>query len=159
MISCQPGRQPLPPFLLPAAAVLACLLLVALPASANPPKSVEISYDQLTSDLSVTIDHPAGGISGHYIKEVSLTVNGNMVSDSFYTSQPADVFTYTYPLSLKPGDVVVATATCSITGTGSRTFIMPGPTVTAAETEEKAPVPAAIPLAALAAALAFRRKG
>ena len=135
---------------------IAALALLTGTAWANPPTAMAISYDQGTSDLSVSITHPAGGISGHYIKEVTLTVNGNVVNDSIYTSQPADEFTYTYPLLLKPGDVVVATATCSIAGTGSRTFIMPGPTATEPVTE-KASVPVVLSLAALAAVLALRR--
>ena len=138
---------------------LAVLFLVFLAgtASANPPSDMKVSYSQLTSDLSVTITHPVAGVKEHYIKEVTVTVNGNLINDSFYTSQPGDVFTYDYPLALNPGDAVVVTATCSITGTGSRTFIMPGPTATVPETE-KAPVPAAFSLAALAALLALRRQ-
>jgi hypothetical protein len=119
-----------PRFILPLAALLV-LSLIVLPVAATPPSSVSLTFGQNTSDLSVTIVHPIMGMNGHYIKEVKLTVNGNVVNDSLYTSQPADTFTYTYPLALKPGDTVEATAICSLSGSGSGTFIMPGPTATA----------------------------
>jgi hypothetical protein len=119
-----------PLFILPLAALLVLSLLV-LPAAATPPGSVSLAFGQNTSDLSVTIAHPVMGMNGHYIQEVKLTVNGNGVNDSMYTSQPADTFTYTYPLALKPGDKVEATAICSLSGSGSGTFIMPGLTATA----------------------------
>jgi hypothetical protein len=119
-----------PRFILLLAALLV-LSLIVLPAAATPPGSVSLTYGQYTSDMSVTIVHPVMGMNGHYIKEVKLTVNGNVVNDSLYTSQPADTFTYTYPLSLKPGDTVEATAICSLSGSGSGTFIMPGLTATA----------------------------
>ena len=117
------------PALLLAAVLLICIIPV--PAAATPPSSVVLSYDQGSSVLSATITHPILNIPNHYIKEVKLTVNGNVVNDSFYTGQAADIVTYPYPLALRPGDVVEATAVCSIAGSGTGKFIMPGPTATA----------------------------
>jgi hypothetical protein len=140
------------------------LSLIVLPAAATPPSSVVLAYSQKTSDLDVTITHPVMGMKEHYIKEVILTVNGNVVSDSAYTSQPDDTFTYTYPLALKPGDSVEATAICSLSGSGTGTFILPGPTATMqaglpAEAPARATVPPITALAGIGIILAIRRWG
>ena len=148
--------------ILPLAALLVLSLMV-LPAAATPPRTVSLSYGQNTSDLSVTIAHPVMGMKGHYISEVKLTVNKNVVNDSTYTSQPADTFTYTYPLALKPGDVVEATVICSLSGSGTGTFIMPGPTATMqaglpAASTPNASIPAVIALAGTGIVLAIRSR-
>ena len=117
------------PALVISAAFLICL--IPGPAAATPPTSVALSYDQLSSVLSVTINHPILGFPNHYIKEVKLTVNEIVVNDSIYTGQASDIITYTYPLVLSPGDIVGATAVCSISGSKTGTFIMPGSTAPA----------------------------
>jgi len=124
-LSCHTG---IAPALMLSAVLFICLIPV--PAAATPPSSVVLSYDQLSSVLSVTITHPILGIQNHYIKEVKLTVNNNVVNDSIYTGQTSDIVTNTYLLALRPGDVVEATAVCSIGGSGTGKFIMPGPTAT-----------------------------
>jgi hypothetical protein len=145
-------------FILPLAVFLLLSFLV-LPATATPPGTVSLTYGQKTSDLDVTITHPVMGMQGHYINEVKLTVNGNVVNDSTYTSQPADTFTYTYPLALKPGDMVEATAICSLSGSGTGMFIMPGPTATMkAGLPAAATAPAFTALAGIGIVLAIRSR-
>ena len=144
-------------------ALLLLLLLVAVPVAATPPSAMSLSYDQSSSELSVTITHPVMNIPGHYIKYVNLTVNGNVDNDSLYTSQPADTFTYMYPLVLRPGDLVEATATCSLSGSGTATFIMPGSTATAPAGQPASPTPKeSLPvittLAGIVAVFAIRRR-
>jgi hypothetical protein len=148
-------------FILPLAAFL-LLSFIVLPATATPPNTVSLTYGQETSDLDVTITHPVMSMQGHYIKEVKLTVNGNVVRDSQYTSQTADTFTYTYPLALTPGDLVEATVICALSGSGTGTFIMPGPTATMqaglpAATTARATVLAITALAGIGFALMVRR--
>jgi hypothetical protein len=143
-------------FILPLAALLMFSLIV-LPAAATPPGTVSLTYGQKTSVLEVTITHPVMGMKGHYIKEVKLTVNGNVVNGSAYTSQPVDTFTCTYPLALKPGDMVEATAICSLSGSGTGTFIMPGPTATM-QASLPAAVSAITALAGIGIVLTIRRR-
>jgi hypothetical protein len=114
----------LSPALLLAGALL-FLGLFSVPAAANPPSAMSLAYDPAVSVLSVTITHPPLGMNGHYINEVTVSVNGNRVNDSVYTSQPSDTFTYTYPLALRPGDVADVTATCSLSGSATRSYAMP----------------------------------
>jgi len=93
---------------------------------------MSISYNELSKNLNVTITHQVQNPLAHYIQEVRVTINGNVASDSRYTSQPApDTFTYTYPVLPVPGDTIEVTASCSIAGSISRLMYMPGPTATA----------------------------
>jgi hypothetical protein len=106
--------------------------IVVFPAAAHAPSDMSISYNELSKVLNVTITHQVPNPQAHYVREVRVTINGNVVHDSQYTSQPApDTFTYTYPLLPRPGDTIEVTATCSIAGSISRTMYMPGPTATA----------------------------
>nr|WP_321353227.1 hypothetical protein [uncultured Methanoregula sp.] len=151
------------PALLLAGALL-FLGLFAVPAAANPPSAMSLAYDPAVSVLSVTITHPPLGMNGHYIKEVAVSVNGNLVNDSVYTGQPSDTFTYTYPLALRPGDVAEVTATCSLSGSATRTYAMPAAgTPSSQASQPAAPTPKAsaaiIPVAAgVGIALALWRR-
>jgi hypothetical protein len=153
----------------PALLLSAVLLagIIPVPAAANPPSAVVLSYNQFSSVLSVTITHPIRNFKNHYIREVNLTVNGNVVNDSTYTGQASDTVTYTYPLALRPGDVVEATAVCSIAGSGTGKFIMPGPTATAPDASDqpaaaptqKASAPVIAAVAGTGVLLAIRKRG
>jgi hypothetical protein len=107
--------------------ILAAGLLI-LPASAHPPSDISLSYDELAKVLRVTITHTVPNPQEHYISKVTVTINGNVVSDSRYASQPSpDTFTYTYPLETVTGDEIVVTASCVLTGSLSRTLDNTGP--------------------------------
>jgi hypothetical protein len=102
-----------------------CLLI--FPVSAHPPSDMRISYYELTKDLKVTIIHPVPNPQGHYIQDVMVKINGKVVNDSRYTSQPApDTFTYTYPIVTVPGDEIEVTASCVLTGSLSKTMYNTG---------------------------------
>jgi hypothetical protein len=106
--------------------------IVVHPAAAHAPSDMSISYNELSKELNVTIKHQVPNPQAHYVKEVRVTINGNVVHDSQYTSQPSpDTFTYTYPVLPAPGDAIEVTASCSITGSISRTMYIPGSTATA----------------------------
>jgi hypothetical protein len=103
--------------------LFACFLFPA--AGATPPSAMALYYDRGTGLLSISITHPTANPSTHYIREVTVSVNGNLLNDSHYTSQPdPDTFTYTYPVAAQPGDELKATATCNLIGSASRTLIV-----------------------------------
>jgi hypothetical protein len=107
--------------------ILAAGLLI-LPVSAHPPSDISLTYDELAQVLRVTITHTVPSPQEHYISRVTVTINGNVVSDSRYTSQPSpDTFTYTYPLETVTGDEIVVTASCVLAGSLSRTLYNTGP--------------------------------
>lgn len=96
------------------------MFLVLTPAMAHAPSSVVLSYDQNNSLLNVTITHTVNSPSSHYIQKVEVFKNGTKILSNDYTSQPSpSTFTYSYMLNATDGDVLKATATCSIAGSRS----------------------------------------
>lgn len=105
--------------------------IVVIPAAAHAPSDMSISYNERSGELNVTITHQVPDPGVHYVREVLVTINGNVVHDRQYTSQPAPgAFTYTYPLLPRPGELIEVTASCNIAGSISRQMFMPGPTAT-----------------------------
>lgn len=131
MKSLLPYHSPVPSILCIIAAILGFFLLIP-PVSAHPPSDMSITYDELSKDLRVSITHPVPNRVEHYIREVTVAINGKVVNDSRYTSQPApDTFTYTYPVSTVAGDEIKVTALCSLAGSTSRTLYTAGPVTSA----------------------------
>jgi len=112
--------------------------LLIVPAAATPPSDVILSYNELSSELAVTITHPVVDPTTHYIREVVITVNGKTITDTSYTSQPSqDTFTRTYPVQAKLGDDIEVTATCNLAGSKSSHLYVTttaGPTIAASGT-------------------------
>ena len=101
-------------------ALVAASCLLIIPAAATPPSAVIVSYNELSSELSVTITHPVVDPTTHYIREVVITDNGKTITDASYTSQPSqDTFTRTYSIPAKPGDDIEVTAICNLAGSKS----------------------------------------
>jgi hypothetical protein len=125
---------------------------------------MSLSYNELSKELLVSITHAVPNMGEHYIKEVTVTINGKVVNDSRYTSQPApDTFTYTYPVEPVTGDEIKVTALCSLAGSTSRTLYNTGPIASAPSSSPKSqPTQKAaaglIPLLGLAAALLIGKK-
>ncbi len=107
----------------PLVSLLAALLFLAgIPASveANPPQSVSVEYDAAAGQLNVTIAHVSLDTATHYISQVMIEKNSAVSITANYTSQPTnDIFTYGYSISAADGDVLKATARCSLFGEGS----------------------------------------
>jgi hypothetical protein len=102
-------------------------LLMIPPSAATPPSAMSVSFDNTAHELMVTITHATTNPQIHYIRQVNVRINGSAATDRFYTSQPiSDTFTYIYPLQAIPGDTVEVTATCSLTGSSTRTLIVQG---------------------------------
>jgi hypothetical protein len=121
--------------------------IIITPVAAHPPSDMTLTYNELSKDLQVTITHRVPNPQEHYIKEVAVTINGKIVNDSIYTSQPApDTFTYTYPIDTKPGDEIAVTATCVLAGSLTRQLYNTGTIATTPQ------LPAASPPATKAAA-------
>lgn len=165
----QAGRVPAPRgyragLVTAAGLALACLLVAS--AGATPPSAMSLAYDADTHLLSVSITHASANTLVHYIREVSVSLNGRVINDSHYTTQPdPSMWTYTYPVTAQPGDVLSATASCSLFGSATRSITLTaesgaaGQPVTAATTSQKS-APGAVLLAVPAAfaLLALRKK-
>jgi hypothetical protein len=146
-----------------AAAILAVFLVIP-PVSAHPPSDMSVTYHEISKDLQVSIMHAVPDPREHYIKEVTVTINGKVVNYSRYISQPApDTFTYTYPISTVTGDEIKVTALCSLAGSISRTLYNTGPIASApSSSPESQPTQKAsaglLPLLGVAAVLLIGKK-
>jgi hypothetical protein len=98
------------PFFLVLAAVL-CFFMV--PATAHAPSNIAIAYNPDMHKLSVTVTHPVDDPKTHFVRGVQVKINGDVISDPSYKSQPGrNSFTYTYDVMLNPEDSVWVVATC-----------------------------------------------
>jgi hypothetical protein len=102
-------------------AVLAISALLSIPVQAHPPSEVRLSYDQDNQTLNVAVLHKVSSPSGHYVVQVDIFKNDEKILSNEYTSQPSasDLFTYSYAVNATSGDVLKATAICSIAGSRS----------------------------------------
>ena len=107
-------------------AAVVCFL--AVPVSAHSPTDMSISYDPNTAKIYVTITHPVDDPATHYLSRVKVKLNGNVISDPDYKSQPTkDTFTLTYDVNAHAGDEVWVTATCVQGGVLEKTYKVPQP--------------------------------
>jgi hypothetical protein len=82
-----------------------------------------LEYSTDLNELSVTITHSVGSDPSHYIKTVTIRVNGSIVDTHTYTSQPnPTTFTYKYNITANTGAVIQTTAVCSISGSITRSI-------------------------------------
>jgi hypothetical protein len=114
----------------PAAVLIlaAAIFLLALPAAAHSPTDMTISYDPNTAKIYVTVTHPVDDPATHFLSRVKVKLNGNVISDPDYKSQPTkDTFTLTYDVTANAGDEVWVTATCVRGGLLEKTYKVPQP--------------------------------
>jgi desulfoferrodoxin (superoxide reductase-like protein) len=84
---------------------------------ANPPKSLDIKYDEAAQKLIVSIDHKSLFVTKHYINRVEVSVNGKTIISKEYKNQPENnPFEYTYTVAAAKGDVINVKASCNIFG-------------------------------------------
>jgi len=142
-------RAPALKGLIVVAAILALAVLLVSPVAATPPTAVDLAYNDVAGQLNVTITHPVPNPGVHYIRNVMVKVNDDVVINRDYTSQPTtDTFTYTYAIPLQAGDTVRATATCVLTGSLTGTLTIPAPVHVTASPTAAVPVPTPTPKAA-----------
>lgn len=107
--------------------VLTMLFCVATVAQAHPPSDITLKYDQKTHILTVTALHNTLDPTTHYIKLIEVSINGapmitqNFLSQTDKATQQAQYII----IDLKPGDTIVAKATCSIRGSLEKPLILP----------------------------------
>lgn len=120
--------------------MIVALCFSAALAGAHSPSDISLSYNATAGELAVTITHPAADPAKHYVKEVQVSVDGQMVKTSAYTSQPAATpFTYIYPLQAPAGSRIEVQAPCILGGSLTRTLQVPGPKDSATEKPGMAP--------------------
>ncbi len=93
-------------------AVLAFLLCFAGGGLAHAPGEVKLAYDQATHTLTVTIIHTRLSDT-HYVNEVQVKKNGQVVVSQEYKSQASETVVYPYKIAAAEGDTLEVTAYCS----------------------------------------------
>jgi desulfoferrodoxin (superoxide reductase-like protein) len=104
--------------------LVSALFVLSLPhlALAHNPQKVDIAYNFQTQTLVVKITHTSNTPDRHFVKEVVVKKNGQIVQRAEYTKQAGDTFTYTYKMSVTGTDTIEVTAVCSIHGSTTQTF-------------------------------------
>jgi desulfoferrodoxin (superoxide reductase-like protein) len=98
--------------------LVSALFVLSLPGTvlAHNPDRMEVAYDAKAQTLSVKITHPSNNPDRHYVKEVVVKKNGQVVARGEYTKQPGDTFVYTFQVAATGADTFEITAVCNIRG-------------------------------------------
>ena len=96
------------------------LLLVFLPIAllAHPPKKVNVKYEKESKLLIISIPHSVKDVTKHYIKSITISVNGNEIKVLEYKSQSSET-SHNVEIELpelKNGDKVKVKAKCNKMG-------------------------------------------
>jgi desulfoferrodoxin (superoxide reductase-like protein) len=91
---------------------------------AHPASEVKADYKIATKTLSVDVKHLVSkskntDTTKHFIKEITVTVNGKNAKTQTFTSQTGDLVKATFDITAKAGDKIKVTATCSLAGSKS----------------------------------------
>jgi hypothetical protein len=93
---------------------------------------MSLAYNETAGELAVTITHQVIDPATHYVREVVVSVDGQTVKTTPYTSQPsATPFTYSYPLQVQAGNSVKVDVSCILGGSITSTLVVPGSSGTA----------------------------
>lgn len=107
-------------------ALAACIL--ASPVAAHSPADMDIWFDPSAAKIFITVTHRVDDPQTHYLKTVRVKLNGAVISDPDYKSQPNDnMFTLSYDVNAHTGDVIDVTAICSRGGTLAKSHTIPEP--------------------------------
>lgn len=104
--------------ILKALLTLMIMLLICTPVFAHPAEKVELEWDEATSVLHVSIVHPVGNPSTHYISRIVISVNGKVAEDVKLKSQSdPKVLHETYVIKDAPkGAKIEVETTCNVFG-------------------------------------------
>ena len=101
--------------------VLAFVTMAAwnLSVYAHPPSDIKITYDTRSKELHAVIMHNTANVLSHYIKRVTVALNGKAVLTQTFSLQGNDVsqdVAYIVP-DAKSGDKLSVEGECNISGT------------------------------------------
>lgn len=102
------------------------LLLVFIPfvLLAHPPKKVNVKYEKESKTLIISMPHSVKDVTKHYIKSITISVNGNEIKVLEYKSQSSEA-SHDVEIELpelKKGDKVKVKAKCNKIGAKTTTI-------------------------------------
>jgi len=119
--------------------LMSVLLLASqgMVAEAHTPGPITLEYDTSTEILTITVTHSTADVNSHYIYEIVVLKNSVQVDIATYSSQSeTSGVTETFTIAAVDGDVLSATAKCSVSGqvTGQITVTVPVTTTSSSTT-------------------------
>ena len=104
--------------------------IIFIPRSfANPPTSINLTYDLQAGILHVVAMHPSFDLDKDYVRLMYVYVNGNQVVSQNYFRQGAfDKFTDDVPVSAQIGDVIKVDLFCTLGGELAQELTIAKPT-------------------------------
>ena len=93
-------------------------------AFAHSPADIVFNYDAKTKILSVGVVHTVEDVQKHFIKEITIKVNGKeWIVQEFASQATVDVQAVSYAqVDLKKGDVIEVLAVCNKSGQLKKKF-------------------------------------
>ncbi len=89
------------------------VLLFSGTALAHPPTDLELKYDVGTKTLTVHMRHVSADTREHYLRTISVSVNGQEPQSYRYTHQPYPAYVeVALPVDAKIGDILHVIAKC-----------------------------------------------
>ncbi len=109
--------------------IFLALLLFSFLLNAHPPKSIDLSYDDVKAELAVKIWHKSGNPETHYIDKLTVLLGDQAIAEKTYQKQQAgeyqeEVFSFSAK-PLKKGDLVKVRASCNKFGKKTVTLEWP----------------------------------
>ncbi|MGY5870851.1 MAG: hypothetical protein RTV72_01260 [Candidatus Thorarchaeota archaeon] len=146
--------------------LLFVLLLASQPmvAEAHTPGPITLEYDSSSEILTVTVTHSTSDVNSHYIYEITVQKNSVQVGIETYTSQSnSSEVVETFTVTAVDGDVLSATAKCSVSGqvtgqttvTGTETITTSSTTTTTSTTTDSSMTTLLIATAIVAIGIVF----
>jgi len=90
---------------------------------ADPPQDISLSYDPATQMLTANITHKSTFTGLHYVKQVEIRKNNQLVSKNEYASQPGKTtFSRNYNIPATENDLLEVNAFCNIQGQKTATL-------------------------------------
>jgi len=106
---------------------LAVMLILPTSSLAHRPKNMNISFNENSQQLTVTVFHPTTNSNVHYIYELTIAVNDKPVKTVSLTGSDSTASGLTYNDTLRgvqSGDTLSVTASCSRGGTLRSTIVV-----------------------------------
>jgi hypothetical protein len=109
--------------------ILFLMVLVLIPVShvfGHPPQGVTLEFDSTEHLLKITVTHDVKDLTKHYVDRVVVKLNDHEIIDQTLKSQvdsETQVVVYKI-IDAQPGDEIVATAGCNISGRKKATIVV-----------------------------------
>jgi len=111
---------------------LVVITILALPLTllfAHPASNIKADYKAADKSLAVDVTHmlsTAKNTDGkkHFIKEITVSLNGKQVEKKTFTSQTGDHVTATFKVNAKSKDKISIAAVCSLAGTKTEEIVV-----------------------------------